>query len=48
MECLVLAKAGIPWAEIMEMDAVERQGWCVAAGTVEGGKFNWNTLAWEK
>jgi hypothetical protein len=32
----------------MDMDDIERRGFCIAAGVVEGGKFDWNGMRWEK
>jgi hypothetical protein len=32
----------------MEMDDIERRGYCIAAGIVEGGEFDWNGLKWKR
>ncbi len=47
-ECLLLAKNGVPWDVVMDLDDIERRGFCIAAGIVEGGTFDWNVLSWRK
>ena len=47
-ECLVLTGKGVPWDVVMDMDAAERRGFCIASGIVDGGVFNWNSREWKK
>ncbi len=44
----MLTKNGVPWDVVMNLDAVERRGFCIAAGIIDGGTFDWNTLRWER
>jgi len=44
----LLTKHGVPRDVVMELDAVERRGFCIAIGIIDGGKFDWNALRWEK
>lgn len=45
-ECLTLARNGVPWDVIMELDATERSGMCVAVGQLEGVEYDWKTGKW--
>lgn len=44
---LKLARNGIPWDVIMGMDVVERQGYCMALGSLDGGEFDWTACKWK-
>lgn len=32
----------------MDMDDIERRGFCIAAGIVEGSNFDWAAHTWKK
>ncbi|WP_298291417.1 hypothetical protein [Thiomonas sp.] len=43
----MLAARGVPWDVATSLPPAELMGYCVAAGELEGGRFNWSTLEWE-
>ena len=44
----MLTKNGVPWDVVMDMDPETRRGFCIAAGTVAGGTYDWSALMWKK
>lgn len=42
----MLAKSGVPWEVAINLSNSELMGYVVAAGEIDGGKFNWNSLSW--
>lgn len=44
----MLTKAGVPWEVAIHLSAAELLAYCVIAGELEGGKFNWRAMEWEK
>lgn len=41
-------KNGFSESRAFELDDATRQGWCIIFGELEGGKFNWNSMAWDE
>jgi hypothetical protein len=44
----MLTKAGVPWDVANRLSRAELLGFCVASGELEGGKFSWLRMEWEK
>lgn len=44
----MLAARGVPWDVATQLRPAELLGYCVACGELDGGKFNWQALEWEK
>lgn len=44
----MLAKAGVPWSVATQLSPAELLAYCVIAGEMEGGKFNWRAMEWER
>lgn len=45
-ECVALIKFGISEERAYTMDQGERIAYLVMFGEMEGGKFNWESMAW--
>ncbi len=45
---MVLVKSGVPWDVAINLSPAELLAYCVIAGELDGGKFNWNGMTWEK
>ncbi|MGA7781083.1 MAG: hypothetical protein WCA85_25715 [Paraburkholderia sp.] len=44
----MLAKAGVPWRVIERLSRTELLAYCVSVGELEGRKFSWSRMEWEK
>lgn len=44
----MLAARGVPWEVAIQLSQAELLGYCVAAGEIDGGKFNWGAMEWER
>uniref|UniRef100_E6PQ86 Uncharacterized protein n=1 Tax=mine drainage metagenome TaxID=410659 RepID=E6PQ86_9ZZZZ len=38
----------MPWETAINLSPAEVLAFCVAAGELEGGKFDWRSMSWEK
>lgn len=47
-ECLWLVMHGIPFDVAFQLDDITRAGWCIAFSEMEGGKFNWSSMSFDK
>lgn len=45
---LVLVKHGVPWDVALNLSPAETLGYIVAIGELDGGKFSWGAMDWEK
>ena len=43
-----LVKHGVPWDVAKNLSDAELIAYCVIAGEMDGGRFNWATLTWHK
>lgn len=44
----MLTRAGVPWEVATNLSPCEMLGYTVAAGEIEGGKFNWTSMDWTR
>ena len=47
-EVALLVKYGVAMDRAEAMERSERLAWLVVIGQSEGGRFNWDTMEWEK
>ena len=47
-EVLRLVKHGVPWRDAWAMSPTRRWAVIVAAGEIDGGSYDWNTLRWRE
>jgi hypothetical protein len=47
-QMVILLQNGVPYDVIMKMSDVRRVAMVVAIGELKGGRYNWETSAWEK
>jgi hypothetical protein len=45
---LRLTKSGVPWEVAISLSPAELLGYCIAAGEIDGGHFNWAEMRWSK
>ena len=45
---LRLAKSGVPWEVATNLSAAELFAYCIALGELDGGKFSWRRMEWER
>jgi len=46
VECLYLAKNGVPFDVACSLTRNERLAWVVALGALEGRQFDWQAIQW--
>lgn len=44
----MLVKSGVPFDTAFALDDPMRQAFCIIFGEMEGGKFNWASMAFEE
>ena len=47
-DCLFLVNKGVPFDVAFTLDATMRLAWCVVLGELDGGRFDWTRLEWDK
>lgn len=47
-EALWLVRNGVPFDVAFALDDVSRAGWCIVFSEMEGAKFNWHTMSFDK
>lgn len=45
---MLLVKSGVPFDTAFTLDDQMRQGLCIVVGELDGGKFNWASMAFEE
>ena len=47
-QVVLLVQNGVPYDVAMKMSATRRLAMIVAIGELKGGRWNWNTMAWDE
>lgn len=47
-ECLWLVKNGVPFDVAFQLDDVTRAAWCITFSEMDGARFNWSSIKFEK
>lgn len=43
-----MVKSGVPFDVAFSADPGFVLAWCIASGIIDGGRFNWGEMRWER